>query len=147
MSMRNFMQDLMRDQNASEVCIVHDASISSLPDDDFLGDSGSFLLNDDSGSMHLTEGNQSENTQITTSPGNLIEFRERHRRIKETLSPMKVYKFSPKDNAITLQRKSTRKTTPREKVLRRNGDIRSQLKRLASDSSILSGPPSMNDIF
>ena len=144
MSMRNFMKDLMRDQNVSEVCIVHDASISSLPDDDFMGDSSTFSQSDDSGSMHLREVTQAENsTRATTSPGNLLEFRERHRRIKEMLSPLKDCKFSPNVNASSLQRQSKRTTIPRNKVLRQKGDIRSQLKRLASDSSIISGPPSL----
>ncbi len=132
------MKDLMQDQNVSEVCIVHDASVSSLPDDDFMGDSSTFLLSDDSGSLHQTEGTPIGSTRATTSPGNLLDFRERHRRIKEALSPMNY-------NASSLRHQSKRKTTPREKNQRQKGDIRSRLKRLSSDSSIISGPPSLSD--
>lgn len=59
-------------------------------------------------------------------------FRERHRRIKQTLSPVKVYRLSPKDAGS--------QTTPSK-----SGNRRSRLDRITSGSNI-GAPPSFNHL-
>ena len=185
MSMRNYMKDLMRAQKASEVRIVHDASISSLPDEheqdslffassissgsqqicetgDTTALSSLFSLNviqlhpqqqrddcDDESSSECCETNNSSLCgTITTRPGNscLVGFRERHRRIKETLSPVKVYRSSSYENGVG---STCSQITPSSaSSLLSEGDqhtgwadnLRSRLTTLASDSSIIDGP-------
>lgn len=59
-------------------------------------------------------------------------FRERHRRLKQSLSPVKVYKLSPKDAGS-----QTTPTTSRNR--------RSRLDKITSASDI-GAPPSFNDL-
>ena len=167
------MQDLMRSQKVSKVRIVHDASVSSLPDEDRLmgtsqhsGDSGdgscgdesrSSLLSSqelqlrddvcshDSGSFHSSFTNTR-----TSSPGSLLGFRERHRRLKQTLSPVKVYKWSPScsNESMISQRTPTIlfSSSSEEMVHQHRVDnLRSRLRRLSNDSNIIDGPPGLTD--
>lgn len=157
MAMQNYMQDLMRAQKASEICIVHDASVAALPDEDpFLGSRSS--LGDDSQiaqASHLHDDSSSqefsgpfyihnENTGPTSSPSSLIGFRERRRKLKEALSPIKVYKWSPAQESTVSLRTPTQVFSSfsgeRKSSQRRVNSLRSRLTRLASDSSLLDGP-------
>ena len=148
MAMRNYMQDLMRAQKVSEVCIVHDASFSALPDEDLLGSSSS--LSDDYSQEF--SGPFYTGPTITSSPGNLLGFRERQRRLKEMLSPVKVCKSSPQETMISqrpsaLSFSSSSISGGRNASHGRVDSLRSRLTRLASNSSLLDGPPGLTDVM
>ena len=117
----------MRAQKASQVRIVHDASVASIPDEDPLLGSCSHHTRMDidavdndyathrrsvcSLSSELNPGERdillvgldldAPTTHSTRSCGYCVEarslagFRERHRKLKETLSPVKIYRWSP----------------------------------------------------
>mmetsp|Transcript_25329 Transcript_25329/g.69823 ORF Transcript_25329/g.69823 Transcript_25329/m.69823 type:complete len:233 (-) Transcript_25329:2151-2849(-) len=176
MALRDYMQDLIRAQNASEVNIVHDVSMSTLPYrigecngmDGFdlnssmsslaLEDLQEFNRKDNTGSLHylsaeihadscsdevpVTE-NRSQGFLSACEGGHgdelglmLEEFRERHRRLKQTLSPVKMYKLSP--------REAVSQSTPTKYETKR-GNQRSRLAFLATASEI-SGLPSLIDV-
>jgi hypothetical protein len=85
MALQSYMQELLQTKKVSRVHIVYDASVAAL---------------DDSSSSIKRQGNDSfssdTGSNYTPSPGSSLGgFRERHRRIKDSLSPVKVYKWSP----------------------------------------------------
>lgn len=85
MALQSYMQDLLQAKNVSRVRIVYDASVAAL---------------DDSSSSINSQGNDSfssdAGSRYTPSLGSSLGgFRERHQRIKDSLSPVKVYKWSP----------------------------------------------------
>lgn len=169
------MQDLIRAQNASEVNIVHDVSVSSLPyrsgdfngiDDFHLNSSLSSLSLDDLQECNRKDSNNSlhyfsveicADSSIDEVPfgenrrkgwlctnedahGDELDlmlegFRERHRRLKQTLSPVRVYKLSP--GAAASQSTPTKSETQRD-------NQRSRLAIVATTSEI-SGLPSLID--
>ena len=80
----------------------------------------------------------------------LAGFRERHRKLKETLSPVKIYRWSPTKGGPTSETVTpvpeTIITTPGRmqggshyQRSRRRDNLRSRLIRLASDSRIAPG--------
>ena len=155
MAMRNYMQDLMRAQKVSEVCIVHDASFSALPDENLLGSSSSSLSDDYSHEFSgpLYAQNDNAGPTRTSRPGNLLGFRQRQRRLKEMLSPVKVYKSYPQETMISqrtptlvFSSSSSSISGGRKASHGRVDSLRSRLTRLASDSSLLDGPPGLTDV-
>jgi hypothetical protein len=181
MALRNYMQDLMRAQNVSRVHIVHDASIAALPEhedplvgsssissyerDSFSGDTESTSdtqtrsltsMDDSSSQGSGSFYSETAGSPCAASPGSSLRlggFRERHRRIKEILSPVKVYKWSPSHDGDISQRTPTSAhylSSPSGEtalVMNQHGrdDLRSRLVRLASDSNIIDGPPALAD--
>ena len=165
--MQNFMEDLMRSQNASEILIVSDASVSALPDEDFscsfsdmsIGESPSpspaaspalqfrkSMLQMQNSERSLNYSHHSTRScPVQSSPGNydLGAFRKRHRRLKEMMSPVKVYRCSSSKKPSQVTPSSSEKSSPtlyNNRTIVHRDDLRSRLTRLASDSSIINEP-------
>ena len=168
--MQNFMEDLMRSQNASEILIVSDASVSALPDEDFscsFSDMGSIgespspspaaspalqfrksMLQTQNSESSLSLNYSHHSTRscpVQSSPSNydLGAFRKRHRRLKEMMSPVKVYRCSSSKKPSQVTPSSSEKTSPtlyNNRTTVHRDDLRSRLTRLASDSSIINEP-------
>jgi len=164
--MQNFMEDLMRSQNASEILIVSDASVSALPDEDFscsfsdmdsIGESPSpaaspalqfrkSMLQMQNSERSLNYSHHSTRScPVQSSPSNydLGAFRKRHRRLKEMMSPVKVYRGSSSKKPSQVTPSSSQKTSPtlyNNRTTVHRDDLRSRLTRLASDSSIINEP-------
>mmetsp|Transcript_19162 Transcript_19162/g.41627 ORF Transcript_19162/g.41627 Transcript_19162/m.41627 type:complete len:183 (-) Transcript_19162:190-738(-) len=181
MALRDYMQDLIRARNASEINIVHDNSMSMLPcknggdyytsmetsdldvsmsslllhdlKEGHLIDSDSSLhyfsghfFADDSNSDEVllddvdvrTKGRVLDDSAHEVDLGLMLQgFRERHRRLKQTLSPVKVYQLSPTIIGSHSQ------TTPTKSQIKIDNQ-RSRLAKLATTSQI-DGPPSLTD--